>query len=174
MNLKQEINRTETEKNKTKKVATNIDNKLVELGGEQAIDLSDVPNKIEKTLNNNLIKTATINIEGDKTEGFFEYNRDFSNFIDFIPKKAILEGVFYCIDATTNSQKEFYDKFAIEMVADEPTRLALQVCKARWNTQITFERISFYLLNKRIEIRRDDSHTTLFYEMYFKNITFIG
>ena len=48
MNLKQEINRTETEKNKTKQVATNIDNKLVELGGEQAIDLSDVPNKIQE------------------------------------------------------------------------------------------------------------------------------
>lgn len=34
MSLASEINRTETEKNKTKKVATNIDNKLVELGGE--------------------------------------------------------------------------------------------------------------------------------------------
>lgn len=47
MSLIQEINRTNTEKNKTKTVATNIDSKLVELGGEQAIDLSDVPNKME-------------------------------------------------------------------------------------------------------------------------------
>ena len=47
MSLITEINRTETEKNKVKKVATNIDNKLVELGGEQATDLADVPNKME-------------------------------------------------------------------------------------------------------------------------------
>ena len=48
MSLITEINRTETNKNKTKQVAINIDNKLVELGGEQAIDLSDVPNKIQE------------------------------------------------------------------------------------------------------------------------------
>ena len=36
MSLTSEINRTETEKNKTKQVATQIDNKLIELGGEQA------------------------------------------------------------------------------------------------------------------------------------------
>lgn len=47
MSLIQEINRTEIEKNKTKQVAINIDNKLVELGGEQAIDLADVANKME-------------------------------------------------------------------------------------------------------------------------------
>lgn len=47
MSLIQEINRTNTAKEKTKTVATNIDSKLVELGGEQAIDLSDVPNKID-------------------------------------------------------------------------------------------------------------------------------
>ena len=50
MSLIQEINRTETEKNKTKQVAINIDNKLVELGGEQAINLADVPNKINGLL----------------------------------------------------------------------------------------------------------------------------
>lgn len=46
MSLIQEINRTGTETNKTKQVATNIDNKLVELGGERATDLADVVNKM--------------------------------------------------------------------------------------------------------------------------------
>lgn len=49
MSLISEINRTETNKNKTKTVANNIDNKLVELGGEQAESLADIPNKIEVT-----------------------------------------------------------------------------------------------------------------------------
>ena len=47
MSLKTEIDRTETEKNKTKQVAINIDNKLVELGGQRATNLADVPNEIQ-------------------------------------------------------------------------------------------------------------------------------
>lgn len=46
MDLKNTINNTNTQKENIKTVANNIDNKLVELGGEQATDLSDVPNKI--------------------------------------------------------------------------------------------------------------------------------
>lgn len=60
MSLKDEINRTETEKNKTKTVATNIDNKLVELGGQRAIDLSDVPNKIGAMVKENYKRVAKI------------------------------------------------------------------------------------------------------------------
>lgn len=48
MDLKNTINNTNTQKENIKTVANNIDNKLVELGGEQAIDLSDVPNKINQ------------------------------------------------------------------------------------------------------------------------------
>ena len=59
MSLISEINRTETEKNKTKQVAVNIDNKLIELGGERATDLADVPNKIE-ILTNEYTKYALI------------------------------------------------------------------------------------------------------------------
>ena len=62
MSLTSEINRTETEKNKTKTVAVNIDNKLVELGGEQAINLADVPNKIKK-LAEGAYKKATGNCD---------------------------------------------------------------------------------------------------------------
>lgn len=46
MDLKNTINNTNTQKENIKTVATQIDNKLVELGGEQAIDLSDVANKM--------------------------------------------------------------------------------------------------------------------------------
>ena len=60
LNLKSEIDRLNNNKEKTKKVATNIDNKLVELGGERAIDLSDVPNKINKMIIDNYKKIAEI------------------------------------------------------------------------------------------------------------------
>ena len=46
MNLKHAINNTSTQKENLKTVANNIDNKLVELGGEQAINLADVANKM--------------------------------------------------------------------------------------------------------------------------------
>lgn len=48
LDLKSTIAQTEYLKNKTKTVATNIDKKLIGLGGEQAINLADVPNKIKK------------------------------------------------------------------------------------------------------------------------------
>ena len=60
MSLIQEINRTETNKNKTKQVATNIDNKLIELGGEQATDLTDVPNKMEVMVKTQYKRVAII------------------------------------------------------------------------------------------------------------------
>lgn len=46
MDLKSTINNTNTQKENVKKVAINIDNKLVELGGEQATSLADVVNKM--------------------------------------------------------------------------------------------------------------------------------
>lgn len=74
MSLIQEINRTETEKNKTKQVATNIDNKLVELGGEQATNLSDVANKMGAMVTGNYKKIATgdlnYKVSLDRGEGF--------------------------------------------------------------------------------------------------------
>lgn len=69
MSLIQEINRTETNKNKTKQVATNIDNKLVELGGEQATDLSDVPNKMGAMVTTQYKKIATGEIKTSKSAG---------------------------------------------------------------------------------------------------------
>ena len=46
MSLTDTINNTNTQKENIKTVANNIDNKLVELGGEQAENLSDVANKM--------------------------------------------------------------------------------------------------------------------------------
>ena len=47
MSLTDTINNTNTQKENIKIVATNIDNKLAELGGERATNLNDVPNKME-------------------------------------------------------------------------------------------------------------------------------
>lgn len=96
MNLKQEINRTETNKNKTKQVAINIDNKLVELGGEQATDLSDVVNKMGAMVTKNYKKVAVIDFSsspihwGSKNGGMeMEFPKIPIN-VDFQPKRAIL------------------------------------------------------------------------------------
>lgn len=50
MSLTDTINNTNTQKENVKTVATNIDNKLVELGGERATNLADVVNKIENAV----------------------------------------------------------------------------------------------------------------------------
>lgn len=75
MSLIQEINRTETNKNKTKQVAINIDNKLVELGGEQAVNLADVPNKIEGvTKQYKKFYKAKFTFEGYLNSGGYTFN----------------------------------------------------------------------------------------------------
>lgn len=50
MSLADTINNTNTQKENIKIVASNIDNKLVELGGQRATDLADVVNKIENAV----------------------------------------------------------------------------------------------------------------------------
>ncbi|EEA84843.1 hypothetical protein [Peptacetobacter hiranonis] len=50
MSLKDTINNTNTQKDNLKTVANNIDNKLIELGGEQATNLADVSEKIERMI----------------------------------------------------------------------------------------------------------------------------
>ena len=69
MSLITEINRINTNKEKAKTVSVKIDNKLVELGGEQATDLNDVPNKMQKMVDN-YIKYALFknNILTQKTD----------------------------------------------------------------------------------------------------------
>lgn len=92
MSLASEINRTETEKNKTKTVAMNIDNKLVELGGEQAINLADVPNKIQKMIGQykqvaifSDLKTIQINSSQNSIRERIAFN------LDFYPTKVLFQ-----------------------------------------------------------------------------------
>lgn len=65
MSLKDEINNTNTQKENIKTVANKIDNKLVELGGEQAINLADVPNKIKS-----MVKQYKYFAQGSSTINF--------------------------------------------------------------------------------------------------------
>lgn len=102
MSLATEINRTEAEKNKTKQVATQIDNKLVELGGEQATDLADVPNKMSAMVNTQYVKIAEgtynsdliVNYDSslpnreDPKHAYVDMNIPIS--IDFEPERVIL------------------------------------------------------------------------------------
>ena len=91
MSLASEINRTETEKNKTKKVATNIDNKLVELGGEQAINLADVPNKIGAMVTKNYKRITRFNLNKDITytnTGFKSFEIPLN--LEYVPSEIII------------------------------------------------------------------------------------
>ena len=93
MSLVTEINRTEIEKNKTKQVATNIDNKLVELGGEQAIDLSDVPSKIQKMVTTQYSKIVKKDINRVLTRGSVDDSRvilDVPLNLNFEPKTLFM------------------------------------------------------------------------------------
>lgn len=59
MSLTDTINNTNKQKENLKTVANNIDTKLIELGGERATDLADIPNKIE-VVENQYLKIAEI------------------------------------------------------------------------------------------------------------------
>lgn len=58
MSLTDTINNTNTQKENIKTVANNIDNKLVELGGEKATNLADVVNKMGAMVTENYKKIA--------------------------------------------------------------------------------------------------------------------
>lgn len=67
MSLYNEINRVNSNKDKTKTVSNNINNKLVEVGGEKALNLFDVPNKINKTIKDNYKRIARFSLNQDIT-----------------------------------------------------------------------------------------------------------
>lgn len=89
MSLKDTINNTNTQKENIKTVASNIDNKLVELGGERAKDLNDVANKMGAMVGQ-YKKIA----KGEKKRIFPQILHDFNDFkiemnLNFIPKIII-------------------------------------------------------------------------------------
>ena len=59
-NIKEAIAETEKNKNNLTTAKTNIDNKLVSLGGQSAINLNDTPNKIEQMVTTQYEKMAII------------------------------------------------------------------------------------------------------------------
>ena len=92
MSLTDTINNTNKQKDNLKTVATKIDNKLVELGGERATDLADVANKMEGMITENYKKCAKIVFE--KQFNGIGHDR-FSNInipinLDFEPKEAYM------------------------------------------------------------------------------------
>lgn len=106
MSLITEINRTETEKNKTKQVATQIDKKLVELGGEQAINLADVPNKMGAMVGQ-YNKVATFD-----SPGIIKFDNNTQTVTiptntQFVPKFAFLE--FSTVFGTNDSDTAKWD-----------------------------------------------------------------
>ena len=87
MDLKNTINITNTNKENVKTVAINIDNKLVELGGEKAESLADIPNKIE-VVENQYLKIAEIKnlrIWIDKIPQTITFSE-----LSFTPKKVMV------------------------------------------------------------------------------------
>ena len=91
MDLKNTINNTNTHKENIKQVATQINNKLVELGGEQATNLSDVANKMGAMVTGNYKKIANIEVNKDATadgvyKGYFSLPLNLS----FKPEFAIV------------------------------------------------------------------------------------
>ena len=178
MSLIQEINRTETEKNKTKQVATNIDNKIVELGGEQAINLADVPNKIDETIKNNLRKSAVINLGGIQNEGKDFFRKDFSDVLDFKPQKAILEFKLKVDEPSSNGSPNYkilYTKYAVEMEQGKTVTLAFQVSKnLSSSSRIHFTTSTFKLSDKKIELDNPDARVSYHvYWLILDKITFI-
>lgn len=102
MSLTDTINSTNVQKENVKKVANNIDNKLVELGGEKAENLNDVANKMgdmvgqykkiaEGEYNSDLIVV-------DKNSGGTLINNEYLQFekkiplnLNFTPKRIIFK-----------------------------------------------------------------------------------
>lgn len=109
MSLKDTINNTNTQKDKLKIGKRNIDNKLIELGGEQAIDLKDVPNKMTMMIKKNYEKIAIFNnfsSDADCTrKGDNSYILKKKIDIDFKPEYifAYMKDISYCIKKGYNT-----------------------------------------------------------------------
>ena len=160
MSLITEINRTNTSKEKAKTVAVKIDNKLVELGGEQAINLADVPNKMQKMVVNNYAKVAKFpNGDSKEYEAVFDNAVNFSltceYSIDFMPEIVIFDFHFYGgrIYQTYHGTHAFINIGGnhpnIDVSTESPHPSSLRIwCKIKnitiTNNKITFEGVCRY------------------------------
>lgn len=105
MYLKENIDNTNTQKDNIKKVATNIDIKLVELGGEEAVNLAEIPLKMQE-MANQYSKIAEISIDQKMKVGSMSYggeplkNLIILNNINFVPERILVR---YITNNTTAS-----------------------------------------------------------------------
>ena len=96
MSLKDTIDNTNTQKENIKTVANNIDDKLVELGGERATDLVDVPLKIQE-MSKQYSKVAEFEMDKTLKLGVYDHtNQSYAENIiqlniNFIPKRIIVK-----------------------------------------------------------------------------------
>ena len=94
MSLKATINNTNTQKDKLKIGKRKIDNKLIELGGEEAVNLAEIPLKMQE-MANQYSKIAEISIDQKMKVGSMSYggeplkNLIILNNINFIPERIL-------------------------------------------------------------------------------------
>lgn len=109
MDLKNTIDNTNTQKENIKIVATSIDNKLIELGGEQAINLSDVSNKMGVMVKENYNRVAVINKAETIRATVKKWNKMTINFnLTFTPKRIFVklkEQYPMIVDSNTNTNE---------------------------------------------------------------------
>lgn len=101
MDLKSTINNTNTQKENIKTVANNIDNKLVELGGERATDLADVVNKMGAMVGQyKKVATGTRTANQRGSDGMFNFQIN----LNFKPKRLMLvvTGFYYYREPVSN------------------------------------------------------------------------
>ena len=101
MPLKSTINNTNTQKENIKTVANNIDNKLVELGGEQAINLADVVNKMGAMVGQyKKVATGTRTVNQRGSDGMFNFPIN----LNFKPERLMLvvTGFYYYREPVSN------------------------------------------------------------------------
>ena len=99
MSLKDNVNNTNTQKDKLKRGKQNIDKKLIEHGGAKSTNISDVPNQIQKMVSK-FSKVAFMEFTNKwdyniRMIGRINYN------LDFTPKIAI----FYVTAYIANKNK---------------------------------------------------------------------
>lgn len=128
MSLTDTINNTNTQKENIKTVADNIDNKLVELGGERATDLADVVNKMEGMVTTQYVKIA----EGvynsdlgvydtDRKEGilisneYLQFEKKIPLNLNFTPKRIILKFEYMNHSETTIKPGLNYEPYGLSV-----------------------------------------------------------
>ena len=101
MSLKDTINNTNTQKENIKTVANNIDNKLVELGGQKATNLNDVVNKISTMVGQyKKVATGTKTVNQRGSDGMFNFPIN----LNFKPERLMLvvTGFYYYREPVSN------------------------------------------------------------------------